>query len=116
MSLLTLAFILNRNRLYYHHYLTEQYMQYTRTLSTNNLYHHLAGGVSNRCGAFARITRDCMESRAMEKSPQLFDVCIVCALPEEARAFLEAVEPHCEGIIEEHISPHYHYSYRFATL
>src|SRR5438128_1976120 len=52
----------------------------------------------------------------MEKHPQLFDVCIVCALPEEARAFLEVVEPQCEEALEEHVSPRYHYSYRIATI
>jgi len=52
----------------------------------------------------------------MENHPQSFDVCIVCALPEEARAFLEVVRPQCEGAIEERSSPRYHYSYRFATI
>ncbi len=50
----------------------------------------------------------------MEKPSQLFDVCIVCALPEEARAFLGALQH--EGTLEERISPRYHYSYRFAAL
>ena len=54
--------------------------------------------------------------RAMEKPPQMFDICIVCALPEEARAFLEVVQPQCEDTFEEHISPSYYYSYRFATI
>ncbi len=52
----------------------------------------------------------------MEKSPQLFDVCVVCALLEEARALLEVLQQQGEGAIEEGISPRYHYSYRFATL
>jgi hypothetical protein len=39
----------------------------------------------------------------MEKSPQLFDVCIVCALPEEARAFLEVIQQHCGCAVEEGI-------------
>ena len=52
----------------------------------------------------------------MEKPSQLFDICIVCALPEEARAFLEVVQPQCEDTFEEHVSPSYHYSYRFATI
>ena len=52
----------------------------------------------------------------MEKPLQSFDVCIVCALPEEARAFLEVLRQQCEGAIEERISPHYRYSYRFATI
>src|SRR5262245_30984035 len=52
----------------------------------------------------------------MEKQVHSFDVCVVCALPEEARAFLEGIRQQCEGALEEHISPHYHYSYRFAVL
>lgn len=61
-------------------------------------------------------TNGSTERRATEKRSQLFDVCIVCALPEEARALLEVVRQQCEGAIEERISPRYHYSYRFATL
>jgi nucleoside phosphorylase/Tfp pilus assembly protein PilF len=52
----------------------------------------------------------------MEKHPQSFDVCIVCALPEEARAFLEVAQQQCEDTLEERMSPRYHYSYRFATV
>jgi hypothetical protein len=52
----------------------------------------------------------------MEKHPQSFDVCIVCALPEEARAFLEVVRQQGQSVVEERISPGYYYSYRFATL
>jgi nucleoside phosphorylase len=51
----------------------------------------------------------------MEKPSQLFDICIVCALPEEARTFLEVVQQQCESSLEERISPRYRYSYRFAT-
>src|SRR5258708_9606425 len=54
--------------------------------------------------------------RAMEKPPLSFDVCIVCALPEEARAFLEVVQQHCEDTLEERSSPRYQYSYRSAVL
>jgi tetratricopeptide (TPR) repeat protein/nucleoside phosphorylase len=56
------------------------------------------------------------ERRTMEKRAQLFDVCIVCALPEEARAFLEVVRAHCASVLEERLSLRYGYSYRFATL
>src|SRR5712692_2738419 len=52
----------------------------------------------------------------MGEQPHSFDICIVCALPEEARAFLEVLQPQCEGLLEERISPRYRYSYRFATL
>jgi tetratricopeptide (TPR) repeat protein/nucleoside phosphorylase len=52
----------------------------------------------------------------MEEAAQLYDVCIVCALPEEARAFLEVVQRQCDNPPEEGISPRYHYSYRFATI
>src|SRR2546430_1471739 len=52
----------------------------------------------------------------MEKPLQSFDVCVACALPEEARAFLEVVQQQCEDTLEERISPRYQYSYRFTTL
>jgi nucleoside phosphorylase len=52
----------------------------------------------------------------MEKHAQSFDVCVVCALPEEVRAFLEVARTQCEGAIEERSSLRYHYSYRFATI
>jgi tetratricopeptide (TPR) repeat protein/nucleoside phosphorylase len=52
----------------------------------------------------------------MENSPQPCDVCIVCALPEEVRAVLAVVKPHCEHGLEEHSSPRYGYSYRSAEL
>ena len=64
----------------------------------------------------AKLTNLKTERRAMEKHPQSLDVCIVCALPEEARAFLEVVQQQGEGVLEERISPRYHYSYRFATI
>jgi nucleoside phosphorylase len=44
------------------------------------------------------------------------DVCLVCALPEEARALLEVIQPHCEKPIEERVSSRHHYSFRFATI
>jgi nucleoside phosphorylase len=52
----------------------------------------------------------------MEKPLQSFDVCIVCALPEEARAFLEVVQQQGKNAIEERVSPRYHSSYRFAMI
>jgi nucleoside phosphorylase len=52
----------------------------------------------------------------MEESPQGGEVCVVCALPEEVRAFLEMIKPYSERPLEEHISPRYGYSYRSATL
>ena len=52
----------------------------------------------------------------MEKPAQSFDVCVVCALPEEARVFFEVVQRQCENLLEEGISPRYQYSYRFTTL
>ena len=52
----------------------------------------------------------------MEEHSQLVDICVVCALPEEARAFLEVVRQQCEDVIEERISPRYHYSYRFTAM
>ncbi len=52
----------------------------------------------------------------METHPQPYDVCIVCALPEEVRALLAVVKVHCENGLEEHTSPRYGYGYRSATL
>ena len=51
----------------------------------------------------------------MENHSQSFDVCIVYALFEEARAFLTVVEPHCEGGLEEDTSPRYG-TYRSGVL
>lgn len=52
----------------------------------------------------------------MENHSQAFDVCIVCALPEEVKAFLAVVKPYCDGNLEEYTSPRYGYSYRFGTI
>jgi tetratricopeptide (TPR) repeat protein/nucleoside phosphorylase len=52
----------------------------------------------------------------MERVALLIDICIVCALPEEARAFLAVVQQQSIGALEERISPRYHSSYRFAML
>jgi tetratricopeptide (TPR) repeat protein/nucleoside phosphorylase len=52
----------------------------------------------------------------MEKPPQSFDVCIVCALPEEARAFLKVVQQQCKVAFEKHISTQYKYDYQLTTI
>lgn len=52
----------------------------------------------------------------MDDPDGLFDICIICALPEEARAFLEVMQTSFGGILEEHISPRYGYSSRSTTL
>jgi nucleoside phosphorylase len=44
------------------------------------------------------------------------DVCIVCALPEEARAVLAVLRTRSAGAIEERSSPRYGYSSRLATI
>jgi hypothetical protein len=44
------------------------------------------------------------------------DVCVVCALAEEARAFLEMVTQRCQVTFEERLSRRYHYDYRSATI
>jgi len=56
------------------------------------------------------------ERKAMAKQPQLFDICIVCALPEEARAFLEVVQQQCTVAFEKRISAQYKYDYQSATI
>jgi tetratricopeptide (TPR) repeat protein/nucleoside phosphorylase len=52
----------------------------------------------------------------MDESDQMFDVCIVCALPEETRAFLEMVAKYSGGKSKEFISQRYGYSCRCVTL
>ncbi|HEY1351667.1 MAG TPA: FxSxx-COOH system tetratricopeptide repeat protein [Ktedonobacteraceae bacterium] len=52
----------------------------------------------------------------MEKTLQWFDVCVVCALPEEVKAFLSVVQQQSKGPTQERISPRYRYSYHIATL
>ena len=52
----------------------------------------------------------------MEMPPQLFDVCIVCALVEEARAFLQMVQLHFKSNPEERTSVRFDYPYRAAAI
>src|SRR5690349_8983135 len=52
----------------------------------------------------------------MEKQPESFDVCIVCALPEEVRAVLEVAQSQCENAIDEGTSPRYQYDYRIVKI
>jgi len=52
----------------------------------------------------------------MEKPTQQYDVCIVCALPEEAKAFLRIVEEQCHVTFAERSSPRYQYTFRAATI
>jgi WD40 repeat protein/nucleoside phosphorylase len=52
----------------------------------------------------------------METSPQSLNICIVCSLEEEVRAFAEIFQQHYEGALEDRISERYQYSYRFARL
>ena len=47
---------------------------------------------------------------------QQYDVCIVCALPEEAKAFLRIVAEQCDVTFTERSSPRYQYPYRAATI
>jgi len=47
---------------------------------------------------------------------QQADVCIVCALPEEAKALLRIVEEQCHVTFAERSSPRYQYTYRAATI
>lgn len=44
------------------------------------------------------------------------DVCVVCALAEEAQAFLEVVSKEQQTTFTERLSLQYRYDYRFATL
>jgi len=46
----------------------------------------------------------------------LFDICIICALAEEAQAFLNVAEEHCNLSWTNEINLRFKYDYRFATL
>ena len=50
----------------------------------------------------------------MDTPPHLFDVCMVCALPEEARALLDVIAPYCDGAMEEQSNSHH--NSRTATI
>src|SRR5438309_5291878 len=52
----------------------------------------------------------------MEKSTQSCDVCIICALPEEARAFRKAVEQLCHIPFMSSFDPKHKDNYYSATL
>src|SRR5260370_290994 len=58
----------------------------------------------------------CIVGKKMEKPAQLCDVCIICALPEEARAFLEVVEQQCHITFAKCFDPEHKYNYRSATI
>src|SRR5947209_10643273 len=47
---------------------------------------------------------------------QQADVCIVCALPEEAKALLRIVEEQCHVTFAERSSPRYQYTFRAAMI
>ena len=52
----------------------------------------------------------------MERKDQVFDVCIVCALAEEARAFLRLVEDRCHASWSHHITERSGYDCRLTTI
>ncbi len=52
----------------------------------------------------------------MEVQAQLVDICVVCALPDEVRAFLEVVRQQCNVDFEELIDSQYKYDYRLTTI
>ncbi len=52
----------------------------------------------------------------MEKHLQSFDVCTVCALSEEVRAVLKAVQQQYVEPIEDRVSPRCRSSYCFTTI
>src|SRR5258706_16114015 len=57
-----------------------------------------------------------VQKEELWKSIPVHLMCVVCALAEEARAFLEVVRRQGEGAIEERSSPRYQYSYRLARI
>ncbi len=44
------------------------------------------------------------------------DICVICALPEEVRAFLEVVHQQCNVDFEERINLEYKYDYRLTII
>ena len=52
----------------------------------------------------------------MARKRNQFDVCVICALPEETQALLKALQLHFLSIIEEDTSPRYKYAYRIAGI
>src|SRR5712691_7099537 len=52
----------------------------------------------------------------MEAHSQLVDICVVCALPDEVRAFLEVIRQQCNVDFEEHIDRQHKYDYRLTTI
>ncbi len=67
--------------------------------------------------SIATITRFCIEQRkAMEERSQSFDICIVCALYEEARAVLDEFSTRCSVSFTEAFSRVDQYAYRQTTI
>jgi len=52
----------------------------------------------------------------MGSQNDLVDVCVVCAMPEEAKAFLDTVSELCQISFTSRTSPHYGYDFRVATI
>jgi nucleoside phosphorylase len=44
------------------------------------------------------------------------DVCVVCAMAEEAKAFLDVVSEQCHAVFVSHTSPRYVYDYQTSTI
>jgi nucleoside phosphorylase len=57
-----------------------------------------------------------LPSSQVEKLKPSFDICIVCALAEEAQAFLHIVEVYRHISWSKEVNPRYGYDYRLATI
>jgi nucleoside phosphorylase len=74
------------------------------------------GTVSSEQVVVSNKVDDSTEKGTIEKHPLWFDVCIVCALLEEARAVLHVVAEQCHVTFAERSSPRYQYGYHAATI
>lgn len=75
------------------------------------------GTVSSEQVVVSNKVDDSTEKGTIEKHlPPFFDVCIICALPAEARAVLHGVEEQCHVTFAERRSRRYQYGYRAATI
>src|SRR5258706_4498582 len=62
------------------------------------------------------MSRSSLGKSMMNSEELSINVCVVCALAEEAKAFLDVVSEQCQVMFISRTSPRYGYDYRFATI
>src|SRR6266567_6999183 len=75
---------------------------------------HLPRGIWTVVAHIQR-SQEAVEKMELWKT-QLFDVCIVCALAEEARALLDVVSEQCHATFISRTSPRYGYDFQTTTI